>query len=131
MKKYVILIIIVLAVLIIVGNSQNTSYKNDRSTSTTKSTVSKTCAVDGCYRDGTRSYYNDLAERTEYYCRTHYDELIGSINTVISKSDPVCGMDGCYRDGTKVWKNFYGINEYYCPTHYEDVMEAYEYFFGD
>lgn len=86
----------------------------------------KSCEVNGCKLEGTKSIKNTFSGITEYYCKQHYDELTGNISYI--QNYHTCGMTGCKKEGTRSWRNFSGYTEYYCPQHYNELMQALEYF---
>ena len=45
-------------------------------------TTTRTCVVSGCSRSGTISYKHFITGETEWYCRTHYDEMMDMMESL-------------------------------------------------
>ena len=88
-----------------VAATTSTTYTTTRATTpkTTKH-ISRYCEVDDCYKEGTKKYINGLSGEPEYYCYTHYNELmdmIGDLEEDVGNgyySKHTC--EECNREGT-------------------------------
>ncbi|MBQ7957636.1 MAG: hypothetical protein IJ279_06315 [Clostridia bacterium] len=110
---------------------QNTEKKNDPSstnsyTKNSYQTNTQYCVATGCTRKGTKTY-RGISSETEYYCETHYDELISMMSDMEedvgkgSYSKHTC--EECSREGTHSIIGISGSTEYYCSTHYNELKE--------
>lgn len=80
-----------------------------------------------CGREATDTYTNPFSNEVEYYCYSHYKEIIktmGDMEQDVGESDyskHTC-ME-CSREGTHRYESFTGQTEYYCTIHYEELMD--------
>ena len=106
------------------SQSPSTSRPSSSSSSTAKS-IEHYCDATGCYKEGTKKYSG--LGGIEYYCTTHYDEImsiIGKMESDVGKgsaSKHTCEV--CSKEGTKSMKGISGATEYYCTQHYNDIMD--------
>lgn len=83
-----------------------------------------------CGKAATNTYTNPFSQQIEYYCYSHYQEIldiIGGMEEDVGNSDyskHTC-ME-CNREGTHRYESFTGQTEYYCTTHYEELMDMLE-----
>lgn len=83
-----------------------------------------------CGEKATNSYTNPFSKQEEYYCASHYKEIIdilGDMEADVGQSDyskHTC-ME-CNREGTHQYHSFTGQTEYYCTQHYEELMDMLE-----
>lgn len=80
-----------------------------------------------CGNYATKTYKNPFSGITEYYCNTHYQEILDIIGMMESnvgnsnQSKHTC--EQCSKEGTHVYKSFTGQTEYYCTKHYNELMD--------
>lgn len=80
-----------------------------------------------CGKDAPRTYTNPFSGQIEYYCETHYEEIISIISRMesdvgaSSQSKHTCEV--CSREGTHQYESFTGQTEYYCTEHYNELMD--------
>ena len=90
----------------------------------------KTCTVDGCTKNATKSYTNPFSGKSEPYCTTHYNEIIEMMGemeqSVGSSSSSKHTCEECSREGIHKIIGFSGKAEYYCTKHYEEIREILE-----
>lgn len=85
-----------------------------------------------CGKNAPHSYTNPFSGGIEYYCETHYQEIIDMMGEMeedvgqSSQSKHTC--EQCNREGTHRYDSFTGQTEYYCTQHYEELMEMLESF---
>lgn len=117
------------------STTQTTESGSYSTTTSSKSSYSSKithyCDADGCYREGTKSYVG-ITGQTEYYCYTHYNEIIDILS---SMEEDVGGStynkhtcEECSREGTYSIIGFSGSTEYYCSKHYNEMKEMLEMF---
>ncbi len=89
------------------------------------------CDASGCTKEGTKSYVG-INSQIEYYCETHYNELIDMMSDMEedvgkgSYSKRTC--EECNREGTRSIIGISGKTEYYCSTHYSELQNFLEIF---
>lgn len=153
MKRMIIFVLSVILVFSLLGCSSNketkteTIAKTEDTASTTDTTKSKSyssssksssastiahyCDASDCTREGTKSYFG-IGGQTEYYCLTHYNEIIEIMSDMeedvgkSSYSKHTC--EECSREGTYSIVGISGSTEYYCSTHYRELKELLEMF---
>lgn len=92
---------------------------------TTTTDTGHTCTE--CGKNAPRSYTNPFSGEKEYYCETHYQEIIdlmGEMEADVGNSNQskhTC--EECSREGTHKYDSFTGQTEYYCTEHYEELMD--------
>lgn len=80
-----------------------------------------------CGKNATNSYKNPFSGKTEYYCNTHYQEILNIIDMMesdvgnSSQSKHTC--EECSKEGTYEYESFTGQTEYYCTEHYNELMD--------
>ena len=110
------------------SSSETTSKTNSNSSSNNKTHI---CEASGCTKNGTKTY-TGISSKTEYYCETHYNELIDMMSDMEedvgkgSYSKHTC--EECSREGTYSIIGISGKTEYYCSTHYNELKEFMEIF---
>lgn len=83
-----------------------------------------------CGNPAHSSYTNPFSGELEYYCETHYQEILDIIGMMesdvgnSSQSEHTC--EECSKEGVHVYKSFTGQTEYYCTEHYEELMDMLE-----
>ena len=94
--------------------------------STTKPKTNESKAkCEECGKTATKSI--ELFGQTEYYCTTHYNEvmdIIDMMETDVGKgtaSKHTC--EECSKEGTRTYHSFTGQTEYYCTQHYQELMD--------
>jgi len=111
--------------------SHSSKITSSYSTTSYSSKITNYCEVDGCYREGSRSYAG-ITGQTEYYCYTHYNEIFDMITDMeedVEKSTynkHTC--EECSREGTYSIVGITGSTEYYCLTHYNELKDLLEMF---
>ena len=112
-------------------DTTNSSSYSSYSKTSSPSKITRYCEADGCYREGTKSY-DGITGQTEYYCYTHYNEIIDILS---SMEEDVGGgayskhtCEECSREGTYSIIGFSGSTEYYCSKHYNEMKEMLEMF---
>lgn len=153
MRKFTVIALSILFVFILVWFSNNVetktnttvkteeiastteTTKSDSYSSSSKSTFSSTithyCDAPDCTREGTK-HYSGIGGQTEYYCLTHYNEIINIMSDMeedVGKSPyskHTC--EDCSREGTYSIIGISGSTEYYCSTHYRELKELLEMF---
>lgn len=79
-----------------------------------------------CGKNATNSCENPFSGKTEYYCKTHYTEILEIIDMMESdvgnsaQSKHTC--EECSKEGSRVYESFTGQTEYYCTEHYNELM---------
>jgi hypothetical protein len=107
-------------------SSSSSNFKSNSSSSYTYKKISHYCQADGCTKEGTKEYIG-LSGNTEYYCYTHYKELmnmIGNIEEDVGKgnySKHTC--EECDKEGIYSIVGISGRTEYYCTKHYYEMKE--------
>lgn len=97
-------------------------------TDNTTSTNSKKC--EECGKTATKAV--NLFGQTEYYCITHYNEIMDIIDMMESDvgqgsaSKHTC--EECSNEGTHSIIGFSGKTEYYCTKHYNELKEMLDIF---
>ena len=97
-------------------------------TSTSNSNNGKKC--EECGKNATKSV--NLFGQTEYYCTTHYNEIMDILDMMESDvgqgsaSKHTC--EECSNEGTHSIIGFSGQMEYYCTKHYNELKEMLEIF---
>lgn len=110
--------------------SKSSSYSSSSKSSST-SKITHYCDASDCTREGTKSY-SGIGGQTEYYCLTHYNEIIDIMSDMeedvgkSSYSKHTC--EECSREGTYSIVGISGSTEYYCSTHYRELKELLEMF---
>lgn len=80
-----------------------------------------------CGKNATNQYKNPFSGLQEYYCNTHYQEILDIMDMMESdvgssnQSKHTC--EECSKEGTHVYDSFTGQREYYCTEHYEALMD--------
>lgn len=98
---------------------------NATTTTTPNADSGHTCTE--CGKNASRSYANPFSGKTEYYCETHYQEILdimGEMEEDVGNSNQskhTC--EECSREGTHRYESFTGQIEYYCTEHYEELMD--------
>lgn len=83
-----------------------------------------------CGKNAPNSCTNPFSGELEYYCDTHYQEILDIIDMMESdvgssnQSKHTC--EECSKEGTHVYESFTGQTEYYCTEHYEELMDMLE-----
>lgn len=92
---------------------------------TTKSqNIEHYCEATNCTNEGTIKYIG-ISGKPEYYCYTHYNELVKLISDMeedVGKnnySKHTCEV--CSKNGTYSIIGFSGQTEYYCSEHYNEL----------
>lgn len=102
----------------------STSKSSSSTTSSSKKSYTHTC--EECSKEGTKSI-KGISGRTEWYCKTHYDEMMDIIGymekTVGSGKASKHTCEVCSKEGTKSIKGISGSTEYYCTAHYNEMVE--------
>ena len=112
------------------GNTGNTQGSAPADTSTTSPTSSQTKKCEECGKTATKSV--NLFGQTEYYCTTHYNEIMDIIDMMESNvgkgtaSKHTC--EECSSEGTHSIVGFSGQTEYYCTKHYNELQAMLEIF---
>lgn len=112
------------------GNIGNTQSSAPADTSTTKPTSSQSKKCEECGKSATKSV--NLFGQTEYYCTTHYNEIMDIIDMMESDvgkgtaSKHTC--EECSSEGTHSIIGFSGKTEYYCTKHYNELQAMLEIF---
>lgn len=153
MRKFTAIVLSILLIITLVGCSNNEETKTDTTTKTedtasttdttksnsysssskssSTSTITHYCDAPDCTREGTKSY-SGIGGQTEYYCLTHYNEIIDIMSDMeedvgkSSYSKHTC--EECSREGTYSIVGISGSTEYYCSTHYRELKELLEMF---
>ena len=109
-------------------SSYNSSSKSSYNSSSSKKTNTHYCEVSSCTREGTKKYEGYAG--TEYYCETHYNELMRMLGKM--ESDVGSGSyskhkcEKCSKEGTHEIIGISGKKEYYCSEHYYKMKEMLE-----
>lgn len=66
------------------NTNMNTTPQSDTTSNSVNynKTPKRYCEVDGCYKEGTNKLEGITGE-IEYYCYTHYQELLGFLNVIL------------------------------------------------
>jgi hypothetical protein len=106
----------------------SSSSKSSYNSSSSKKTNTHYCEVSSCTREGTKKYEGYAG--TEYYCETHYNELMRMLGKM--ESDVGSGSyskhkcEKCSKEGTHEIIGISGKKEYYCSEHYYKMKEMLE-----
>ena len=139
-KKLIATLGISVSLLLLCGCQNNTNNQENTTITTTATTyapdtttkrqettkkIEHYCQATGCTREGTKTY--DGFGGTEYYCYTHYNELmdmIGNMEDIVGKgsaSKHTCEI--CSKEGTHSIAGISGETEYYCTEHYNELLD--------
>lgn len=83
-----------------------------------------------CGEEAYKSYSNPFSGELEYYCNTHYQEILNIIDMMMSdvsssdQSQYTC--EECSKEGTHTYESFTGQTEHYCTEHYKELMNMLE-----
>lgn len=111
--------------------SQDSTQTTLKAEQTTKSSYEHVCDADGCNKEGVKQYLG-LSGQYEYYCDTHYNEMMNIISSMEndvgkgSASKHLCEVDECNKEGTYSIQGLSGKMEYYCTEHYNEMNEMLE-----
>ena len=100
------------------------------STITNNNTPSNSKKCEECGKTATKTV--DLFGQTEYYCTTHYNEIMDILDMM--ESDVGAGTaskhtcEECSNEGTHSMIGISGKTEYYCTKHYNELKEFLEIF---
>ena len=106
-------------------SSSNYSSSSLSNYSSSKQSITHYCEAGNCTREGTKKYEGYAG--TEYYCETHYNELMKMLG--IMESDVGSGAysnhqcEVCSKEGTHEIIGLSGQKEYYCSEHYYEMKE--------
>ena len=119
--------------LTVLSNKTSTAQQQNNKTTvseTPKNSGTHTCTE--CGKSANRTYKNPFSGSTEYYCESHYQEIIAIMEMMESdvgnskQSKHTC--EQCSKEGTHKYNSFTGQTEYYCTKHYEELMDMLEAF---
>lgn len=114
--------------------SSYSSYDSDNYSShysysgsyTSSKSISNYCDATGCLKEGTKSYCG-ITGQTEYYCYTHYNEMMGMLgdmeDDVADSAYSKHTCEECSREGTYSITGLSGLTEYYCSIHYYELKD--------
>lgn len=89
-------------------------------------------ACEECGNNAMNTYNNPFSGKTEYYCNSHYQEILdimsGFESDVGNSAQSKHTCEQCSREGTHRYDSFTGQTEYYCTEHYEELMDMLEAF---
>ena len=106
----------------------SSSSKSSYNSSSSKKSITHYCEASNCTREGTKQYEGYAG--TEYYCETHYNELMKMLGKM--ESDVGSGSyskhkcEECSKEGTHEIIGISGKKEYYCSEHYYKMKEMLE-----
>lgn len=108
------------------GSTQGTGEGTYKKTDAIKTIyINKGICIE-CGETGNYKYTNPATHIIEYYCYTHYNEIINMISEMEedvgkgSYSKHIC--EQCSKEGTHTYYSFTGQTEYYCTQHYEELQ---------
>ena len=112
---------------VVIATQDPTNTKTDESTTKQASTHKNNKICVECGESASYTYTNPFSYEIEYYCYTHYNEIINIIGGMEedvgngSYSKHTC--EECNREGIHKYNSFTGETEYYCSKHYEELKE--------
>ena len=101
---------------IIDGCFDSSVYQEQELLSSGQDSANHTCIVDGCSKEGSIKY-DGLSGSTEYYCNTHYDELLETMKEIMGEDSQLYKYseyikEEYLRDELLEWFSEYNIRYY-------------------